>query len=380
MVLTDVNPKLHASHRRHQPFVNHATIVALFSHLWSKGLLKTARIVLAILGERSPAAASLDEFMGDKMPTIKFLRDFAPQQPITLACELLVDNKAPIAWETWLQGAQWLVTSDIDTENPTLEACLRLLQGLSPETMHRNDRKLLDDHPSSRHFLNHVVAKLVPIRMPVKVSDEARDFNPSEWLNAHFADTAVLADCRSAARTVADPAVDDMVGHEFVATLRASILEFLKHVPRGTHIPAWLAQLKVHLKTYDKVPTVTTEPATGGAPTMQAPPLTGADTSTADGTPATDGTPSSVVPETPAAGGTPTEGGTPVAGDAGTPATGGTSDNAPVTVSEGRGAPTANATSVMLPSGPVQVGQIIIGFQRKQRFVHEKMPRDSHLI
>ena len=356
MVLTDVNPKLHASHRRHQPFVNHATIVALFSHLWSKGLLKTARIVLAILGERSPAAASLDEFMGDKMPTIKFLRDFAPQQPITLACELLVDNKAPIAWETWLQGAQWLVTSDIDTENPTLEACLRLLQGLSPETMHRNDRKLLDDHPSSRHFLNHVVATLVPIRMPVKVSDEARDFNPSEWLNAHFADTAVLADCRSAARTVADPAVDDMVGHEFVATLRASITDFLKHVTRGTFIPTWLAQLKVHLKTYDKVPTVTTEPATGGAPIMQAPPLTGAATSTADGTPATDGTPSSVVPETPAAGGTPTEGGTPVAGDAGTPATGGTSDKAPLT-----------DTSVMLPSGPVQVGQVIIGFSKKNK-------------
>ena len=203
--------------------------------------------------------------------------------------------------------------------------------------------------------------------MQVKVSDEARDFNPSEWLKEHFADPAVLADCRSAARTVADPAVDDMVGHEFVATLRASILEFLKHVPRGTHIPAWLAQLKVHLKTYDKVPPVTPEPATGGAPTTQAPPLTDADTSTADGTPATDGTPSSVVPETPAAGGTPTEGGTPVAGDAGTPATGGTSDNAPVDVSAGSGASTANATSVWLPSGPVQVGQVIIGFSKKNK-------------
>jgi len=338
-----------------------------------------ARIVLATFGERSPDAASLEKFMGDKMPTIKLLRDFAPRQPITLACELLVDNKAPISYETWIQGAHLRVKSDIDTENPVLDACLRLLQGLSSETVHRNVRLLLEDHSSSRHFLDHdhVVAKLVAIRMPVKVSDEARDFNPSEWLAEHFADPTVLADCRSAARTVADPAVGDMVGqecptmsHKMVRMVRtrwrtlrdasrmASRMEFLKNVPRGTHIPGRLVQLKVHLKTYDKVPPVTPEPATGGAPTTQAPPLTDADTSTADGTPATCGTPFSVVPETPAAGGTPSEGGTPVAGDAGTPATGGTSDNAPVDVSAGSGASTANATSVWLPSGPVQVGQV----------------------
>jgi len=254
--------------------------------------------------------------------------------------------------------------------------------------------------------------------MPVKVSDEARDSNPSEWLAEHFADPTVLADCRSAARTVADPAVGDMVGqecptmsHNMVRMVRtrwrtlrdasrmASRMEFLKNVPRGTHIPGRLVQLKVHLKT-PVMPNGGGDGGDGGGMNRLSRPATlwrdactlcrsvcdaweqgrAGCASKCIGTcflfeghggphlcedheakhvpPATCGTPFSVVPGTPAAGGTPSEGGTPVAGDAGTPATGGTSDNAPVDVSAGSGASTANATSVWLPSGPVQVGQV----------------------
>ena len=190
----------------------------------TKGHSDTAAAALKFFDPDTQGWILLDAFIAEPAKIAPLLKDFAPMAPITLACQLLLDEQQPFS--TWsfpkfVSGAEYLIAQDVGSAHPLVDACLTLLQSLGSASPGLK----LTEIPKP---LGWFASKLVGHRLGVAVSADVASFEPHQWLE----------------NLAATGAHDDGVSL-MITELHKITLEFYKESPKsGKHALPWVIKLK----------------------------------------------------------------------------------------------------------------------------------------